>query len=300
MNKDLQAIATVGTFDGVHLGHRFLVEQVTAAARRRGLRPLVITFDRHPSSLFGYNKPSLTTLDDKRLRLRSMGVEVVVMPFDHALATLSALTFMELLRDEYQVCSLVIGYDNRFGHKGTQVETLSDYVRYGRQLGIDVIGAPPCPPLSAGVPSSSLIRSCLLAGRIDEANSLLGYAYTLHGRVVHGRHVGTQMGFPTANLTVGNGCLVPQSGVYAVRCTTEEASQVVYDGMMNIGTRPTFAGGGQTIEVHLFDFQGDLYGQQLTVSVVSRLRSEQPFPSAEALSQQLQLDKEAAKSRLSS
>ena len=303
-------VATVGTFDGVHLGHRFLISQVMGEARSRQLQSMVVTFERPPSSFFGNAKPCLTSLDDKLRLLGQTGVDLaVVLQFDQAMASLSARRFMELLRKEFHVVCMVIGFNNRFGCRSGRPENFSDYLRYGRQLGIDVKEAPPYDTASTGLPagqthqpadqpSSSLIRDYLLSGRIAEANRLLGYPYTLRGMIVHGCHVGTQLGFPTANLTTDVHCLVPMPGVYAVRCqlsgpsVRQKAQQGQMGGMMNIGTRPTFGRHAQTLEVHLFQPVGDLYGQQLSVSFVGRLRSEQAFPSPEALALQLAQDKE--------
>lgn len=295
-----EAVATVGTFDGVHRGHRFLVERVMEEAHRRQSLSMVVTFDRPPSSLFGREKPRLTTLDDKLRLLQPTGIDiVVVLQFDQTMARLSAYQFMELLRDKFHVSCMIIGFNNRFGRRSDIPETLFDYVGYGRQLGVDVMEAPPYGALPSDGLSSSLIRNHLLAGHIAEANRLLGYPYTLRGTIAHGYHVGTLLGFPTANLIVDAHRLVPMAGVYAVRCRLSDADTTI-NGMMNIGTRPTFGTHEQTLEVNLFAALGDLYGQHLEVSFVDRLRAEQTFSSPEALAHQLALDKEESLKKLRS
>ena len=192
----------------------------------------------------------------------------------------------DVLQARYDVRVLMIGYDNRFGHN--RAEGFDDYVRYGRELGMDVLQLP-----AKGTVCSSMIRQLLTNGDVAAVAEALGYAYTISGRVAHGEHVGTQMGFPTANLVPDCATqLLPAPGVYAVRVGT-------HGGMMNIGTRPTFDGHQQTLEVNIFDFDDDLYGREISVSFVQRLRDEKYFDSPEALIHQLQIDSQQAKHILS-
>ena len=194
----------------------------------------------------------------------------------------------DVLQGQLKVRKLIIGYDNRFGHNRS--EGFDDYVRYGKELGIEVIRADAFLPDDVRV-SSSVIRTCLREGRVEEANRLLGYDYTIESRIVSGYQNGRKMGFPTANLDVTR-CqqLLPASGVYAVLVRLKD-SVGWKRGMMNIGHRPTFNGTTTSMEVNLFNFSGDLYGQELLVSFISKIRDERKFDSIDALAEQLQHDK---------
>lgn len=267
-------VATIGMFDGVHKGHQFVLRQVVEHAKARGLQSLAITFDHSPR-----REQVLTSLDEKQQLIRETGIDrVEVLSFTPSLKMLTARQFMEqVLKEQLSVRVLLTGYDNRFGHN--REEGFEDYVRYGRELGIEVVGLP-----AEGDVSSSRIRQLLMKGRIEEATACLGHPYTMTGRVTHGEHVGTALGYPTANLLPNDSRqLIPAAGVYAVKVGS-------YSGMMNIGTRPTFNGHHQTLEVHLFHFDQDLYGRQLSVAFVSRLREERRFDGPEALKAQLQKD----------
>lgn len=293
MTKNPQ-VATIGFFDGVHRGHRYLIDQMITVAKEAGMESTIITFDRHPRQVIhsDYLPQMLSTFEEKKALLENTPADhIEVLSFDEQLATLSAHDFMkQVLHERLNVCKLVIGYDNRFGHNRS--EGFEDYVRYGQELGIEVIQAMPfCEPNKEAI-SSSYIRACLLVGNVWGANEALGYAYSLTGRVTDGFHEGRKIGFPTANLnTDGIGKLVPAPGVYAVHVQLEN-EQHLRLAMMNIGTRPTFDGHSQTLEVHIFDFDGDLYGQQLRVVFDRRIRNEMKFSSPQELARQLEKDKE--------
>ena len=267
-------------FDGVHRGHQFVLQQVVTTARERGFHSMAITFDH---SL--HRDLVLTSLDEKLSLLSKTDIDrVEVLSFTEELKQMTARQFMEqVLKGQLGVEVLLTGYDNRFGHN--REEGFDDYVRYGRELGIEVLQLP-----AKGKVSSSLIRQMLQEGRVREAAECLGHPYTIMGSVEHGEHVGTQLGFPTANLVPADKCqLVPAAGVYAVRVRIErDTTQKL--GMMNIGHRPTFDGHQQTLEVNIFQLHKDLYGQQLEVSFVERLREERRFDTPEALAQQLRHD----------
>ena len=273
-------VATIGMFDGVHRGHQFVLRQVVEKARERGLQSMAITFDH---SL--HREQVLTPLDMKQVLLSKTGINhVEVLSFTDELRSMTARQFMQqVLKEQLQVRVLLIGYDNRFGHR--REEGFQDYVRYGKELGIEVLQLP-----AEGDVSSSSIRQLLSEGHVAEAAQSLGYPYTLMGHVAHGEHVGTSLGFPTANLVLDEASqLIPAPGVYAVKVRLENSMEHKH-GMMNIGTRPTFAGHQLTLETHIFQFHEDLYGQPMLVSFVGRLRAEQRFDSKEALRQQLQQD----------
>lgn len=287
-----ELVATIGFFDGVHRGHRFLIDRVIEEAQRSGMSSAVITFDRHPREVLqtDYQPDLLSTLDEKLLLLSKTHVDnTVVLHFDASLAALTAHDFMrDVLQRQLKVRKLIIGYDNRFGHNRS--EGFDDYVRYGKELGIEVIRADAFLPDDVRV-SSSVIRTCLREGRVEDANRLLGYDYTIESRIVSGYQNGRKMGFPTANLDVTR-CqqLLPASGVYAVLVRLKD-SVGWKRGMMNIGHRPTFNGTSTSMEVNLFNFSGDLYGQELLVSFISKIRDERKFDSIDTLAEQLQHDK---------
>lgn len=286
-------VATIGFFDGVHRGHQYLIRHVIEEARADGLESTVITFDRHPRQVLqsDYIPDLLTTPDSKMLLLSKTEVDnTVMLHFDKELAALSARDFMEkVLRDQLNVRKLVIGYDNRFGHERT--EGFDDYVRYGRELGIEVIHNQAFVLQGVNV-SSSVIRRYLQAGEVEMANVCLGYPYTIAGHVTTGYKMGHELGFPTANLdTAGYGQLVPAGGVYAVRVRLQTAV-TFHQGMMNIGTRPTFDGKELSLETNIFDFDEDIYGQVILVAFAHRIRAERKFDSPEALVAQLKEDRQ--------
>ena len=284
--------ATIGCFDGVHRGHQMLVQMMVRQAQKRGLKPIAVTFDRLPRQLFDpdFHPQVLSTLDEKVTYLKELGVEeVVVLPFTHQLAALSAEAFMrEILRDQLSVQLLVTGYDHRFGHDRS--EGFNDYVRYGQGLGIDVVRGDVAMMDDQMAVSSTVIRQLLAEeGRVEAMPDVLTRRYMLSGRVVSGEHIGHELGFPTANLEPD--CqekLIPASGAYAVWAIVDNHRM---PAMMNIGTRPTFEGKRQTLEVHILADVGNLYGRKMTVEFVSRLRAEQRFDTREALIAQLEHDK---------
>ena len=276
--QEIGYVATIGMFDGVHCGHQFVLQHVVDEARQRGLQSMAITFDKS-------GPQTLTPLDQKRLLLTKTGIDrIEVLTFNDALKQMTAREFMQQeLRDRLGVKVLLTGYDNRFGHNRT--EGFDDYVRYGQELGIEVLQLP-----QEGEISSSIIRQLVAEGAISKANELLGNPYTILGSVEHGEHIGTKLGYPTANLVLVDDCqLIPATGVYAVKIRMENSVEWKH-GMMNIGMRPTFDGQSQTLEVNVFRLKENLYGQQLQVAFFERLRGEQRFDNIEALKAQLQQD----------
>ena len=276
--QEIGYVATIGMFDGVHCGHQFVLQHVVDEARQRGLQSMAITFDKS-------GPQTLTPLDQKRLLLTKTGIDrIEVLTFNDALKQMTAREFMQQeLRDRLGVKVLLTGYDNRFGHNRT--EGFNDYVRYGQELGIEVLQLP-----QEGEISSSIIRQLVAEGAISKANQLLGNPYTILGSVEHGEHIGTKLGYPTANLVLVDDCqLIPATGVYAVKIRMENSVEWKH-GMMNIGMRPTFDGQSQTLEVNVFRLKENLYGQQLQVAFFERLRGEQRFDNIEALKAQLQQD----------
>jgi riboflavin kinase/FMN adenylyltransferase len=288
-------VATIGFFDGVHRGHCSLLSQVVRQAAQRNRQSTVVTFDIHPRQLVNpeFQPLLLTTLDEKLQLLSLQGIDrVAVLHFDEQMASLSARDFMSVvLSRQLNVDTLVLGYDSRFGHGRTA--GFADYEAYGRSMGIDVLRATPLLSDDGTPVSSSLVRNLLLSGNIAQANDALGRRYSLTGNVVDGFHEGRRLGFPTANLALADRQrLVPGRGVYAVWAELTGYSEPM-PAMMNIGTRPTYNGSSQTLEVHIIGYEGDLYGQDVTVTFAERIRSEQPFDSPSALASQLQLDRKA-------
>ena len=298
--------ATIGCFDGVHRGHQTLVQMMVCEARKRGLKPIAVTFDRLPRQLFdpSFHPQLLSTLEEKEACLKALGVEeMIVLPFTHQLAALSAEAFMrEILRDQLSVELLVTGYDHRFGHDRS--EGFDDYVRYGQLFGIDVVRGDVTMMDDQMAVSSTVIRQMLAEeGRVEMMSDVLTRRYTLSGRVVSGEHIGHELGFPTANLEPDSQeKLIPASGVYAVWAKVDSGitnpSEQRMPAMMNIGTRPTFEGKQQTLEVHILKDVGNLYGQKMTVEFVSRLRDEQRFDTREALIAQLKSDRQTTEAIL--
>jgi riboflavin kinase/FMN adenylyltransferase len=291
--------ATIGFFDGVHRGHRSVIEQLKQAATRHGLQTMVVTFDRHPRQVIQseWQPQLLTSLEEKARLLEETGIDVlVVLRFDSQMAALSACAFMQqVLRDQLGVRLLLTGYDNRFGHN--REEGFDDYRRYGREMGMEVVCGEPCGEGELRF-SSSLTRRLLSEGRVEEAALCLGRPYSVTGRVVHGEQIGRTLGFPTANIVPADACrLVPANGVYAVNAVLEN-DPVPHPAVMNIGLRPTFDGHQQTLEAHLLDYKGNLYGRQITVSFMARLRPEQHFGSPQALASQMAIDAQQARQLL--
>lgn len=285
------SVATLGFFDGLHLGHQYLVRQVVDRARQVGMQSMVITFDLHPQQVLqqDYQPELLSTLDMKTEQLSLTGVDqVVVLHFDRQLASLSAHDFMaEVLSRQLHVKELIIGYDNRFGHN--RQEGFEDYLRYGIALGMTVTQSDAFSLQGIQV-SSSVVRRLINEGNLDEANRCMGRPYALDGKIVGGFREGRKMGFPTANLDLSSTHqLIPPHGVYAVRVHIEGYGQTLY-GMTNIGIRPTFGGLNLTVETYIFDFSGDIYDRRIRLDFIRRVREERKFSGPEELSAQLKKD----------
>lgn len=284
MTQTPPCVATIGSFDGVHIGHRYLISQVIRQAHERGLASMVVSFPNHPVKVLhpDYNPHMLSLGDEKLKLLQDTGVDIVsLVEFTKELSLLSARDFMQqILKEGYNVKVLIIGYDNHFGHDR---KSFSDCVEYGKELGIEVIQNQELP--SELKASSTIVREALQRGDIDMATAILGHPYYIKGKVVNGFRIGTKIGFPTANISVAPDKLIPMDGAYCVRA-------LGHVGMMNIGHRPTIDNGPQrSIEVHLLDFEEDIYGEDLEIEFVKFLREERKFDSIEQLQQQLDADK---------
>lgn len=286
-------VATIGTYDGVHLGHQKIIQQIAHCAEMLDAESLVLTFFPHPRTILqeGTVMKQLNTIEEKIELLAQQGIDhLVIHPFDKEFSRLRAEEFVkEILVDTFHVKKIIIGYDHRFGRNRTA--NIEDLIAFGNTYGFEVeqISVEEINEVSI---SSTKIRAALEDGNIDLANTFLGYPYSLTGTVQKGQQLGRTIGFPTANIEqIADYKLIPQNGVYVAQSIIN--NQTVY-GMMNIGNRPTVDGTRQTIEIHFFSFNQDLYGQNITVSLIHRLRDEHKFDGIEALKNQLHADQAAA------
>ena len=283
--------ATIGFFDGVHLGHVHLLEELKSIAAGRGLKSMAITFPEHPRQILqsDYRPRLLSTPQDKMRLLEQTGIDYCFpLHFTTALAAMDAETFMtDFLQKKLGVSTLLVGHDHHFGHDTSL--GIDDYRSIGNKIGMEVIPADAY--LYEGIPvSSSRIRRELVAGNVKAANAMLGYRYTISGTVIHGMQNGRKMGFPTANL--GPYCefmQIPADGVYSALAKVDGET---WPAMLNIGFRPTFEGKARTIEAHLLGFDRDIYFHELTLEFVDFLRPEHRFDSPQGLAAQLEADRE--------
>lgn len=288
-----RAVVTVGTFDGIHAGHRALLRRVCREASRRGERSLLVTFDRHPLSVVRPDEapPLLTDIEEKKEVLAATELDrVAVLAFTPALSRVPAETFVrDVLVDRYGAETIILGPDHGFGRRRSgDVETLH---RLGRSLGfrVDVVTDV---AVDGEAVSSTRIRRLLGRGMLDEANRALERPYSVRGRVVRGLGRGRSLGFPTANLDVASPAkLLPREGIYAVRASLRPG---IRKGLVHLGPRPTYDDAPPSFEVHLLDFSGELYGERIKVEFLHRLRDVEAFDSSEALVERMREDREAA------
>jgi riboflavin kinase/FMN adenylyltransferase len=288
-----KTILTLGTFDGVHIGHRKILERVTQNTENGEYESLVLTFFPHPRMVLqGESEVKLlNTLSEKIALLEKIGIQnLVIHPFDETFSRLTAEEFVKtVLVDQFHIQKIIIGHDHRFGRNRTA--NIDDLIAFGKQHGFEVeqISVQEIDAVSI---SSTKIRTALLAGDMALANEFLGYEYFISGTISKGKQLGNTIGFPTANLQIDEKFkLIPRNGVYVVKSTI---NQKTVFGMMNIGFNPTVAGENLSIEIHYFDFDGDLYDQKISVSLLEYLRPEQKFDSVDLLKQQLEKDKKSA------
>ncbi len=284
-------VATIGFFDGVHLGHRFLIEELKRIAKDRGLPSAVITFSAHPRTVLqtDFHPSLLNTPEEKLAQLESTGLDYcIVLDFSKELSLLSAKDFItKVLKERFNVNTLLIGYDHRFGHD--RRDGFEQYVTYGAECGIDVLKASPFETEHETV-SSSVIRNKLLNGNVEDAAKLLSYPFSLTGQIVNGYKIGRKLGFPTANINVDNpDKLVPAIGIYAVWVYVDQEK---YKGMLYIGNRPTLQNGNDiTMEVNILNFNKDIYNSRITVSFIAYVREDRRFDTLDELKDQLEEDR---------
>ena len=287
-------VITIGTFDGVHIGHRAILEQVVAVAKAEGLTSVLLTFFPHPRMVLQNDSSikMINTLEEKKHLLNAIGVDhMVVHPFTREFSRMTAMEYVrDILVEQLHAKKVIIGYDHRFGRN--RDANIDDLREFGEVYGFDVIeiGAQQLDEVSV---SSTKIRKALKSGDIDTANRYLGYCFSLSGTVVPGHGRGRKMDYPTANLKVDKPYkLVPAHGVYLTRSSIEGKS--IY-GLTSIGTNPTFEGEQQTIETYFLDLDQDLYEQQLTLEFMAFLRGEQRFESAQELIKAIEGDEAMAR-----
>ncbi|WP_417368956.1 bifunctional riboflavin kinase/FAD synthetase [Flavobacterium beibuense] len=286
-------IVTLGTFDGVHKGHKSILEKITSSSKNTGCESVLLTFFPHPRMVLQQNTDIklLNTIKEKAMLLEEHGINnLIIHPFDHAFSRLTAEEFVKnILVDKFMVRKIIIGYDHRFGRNRTA--DINDLIQYGEEYNFEVeqISALEINEVSV---SSTKIRNALNAGYLETANRYLGYPYFLTGNVVKGKQLGRTIGFPTANINITESYkLIPDKGVYVV--SSQIAGKTVY-GMMNIGNNPTVGGVAESIEVHFFDFNSDLYNQEIRVNIHYKIRNEIKFPSVNHLKEQLKEDQKTS------
>lgn len=288
-----QTILTLGTFDGVHIGHKKILEKLTQNTQGGKYESLVLTFFPHPRMVLNQNSEVklLNTISEKIALLDQLGIQnLVIHPFDESFSKLTAEEFVKtVLVDQFHIQKIIIGHDHHFGRNRTA--NIDDLIAFGQQYGFEVeqISVQEINEVSI---SSTKIRAALLAGKMSLANNYLGYDYFLTGTILKGKQLGRTIGFPTANLKIEeNYKLIPQKGAYVVKSIFQE--KTVF-GMMNIGFNPTVSGNNLSIEINYFDFDEDLYHHKIVVSILEYLRPEQKFDSVALLKEQLEKDKEAS------
>lgn len=293
-NATKKTIITLGTFDGVHLGHQAILKKLVSATEKGTYESLVLTFYPHPRMILNQEGAMhlLNTIEEKTILLEKFGIDhLIVHPFDDAFSKLSAEAFVKnILVDQLNIHKIIIGYDHRFGENRSA--NITDLIHFGKQYNFEVaqINAEEINEITV---SSTKIRTALLEGAIELANQYLGYDYFFSGKVIKGKQLGRTIGFPTANIKLSETYkLIPKNGVYIVYSTLN--NKRVY-GMMNIGHNPTVGENNKTIEVHYFDVNEDLYDKIITVAFLKFIRTEEKFDSIDALKIQLNKDQEFSK-----
>lgn len=288
-----KTILTLGTFDGVHIGHKKILERITQNTENGKYESLVLTFFPHPRMVLQEKSEIklLNTIAEKTKLLEATGIEnLVIHPFNESFSRLTAEEFVHsILVEQFHIQKIIIGHDHRFGRNRTA--NIDDLIAFGAEYGFEVeqISAQEIQDVSV---SSTKIRKALNEGNMDLANEYLGYDYFLSGEVVKGKQLGRTIGFPTANIQIEEDYkLIPRNGAYVVKAIVDQKEVF---GMMNIGFNPTVNGQKQTIEVHLFDFDADIYGQKIEITLLQYLREEQKFGSLDLLIAQLNQDKKEA------
>ena len=285
------SFVTIGTFDGIHIGHQKILKDLIGSAKKDGKKSVLLTFFPHPRMVLQQNVSIelLNTIKEKSALLEKMGLDyLIIHPFSKEFSRLTALDFVrDVLVNQLNTSKLIIGYDHHFGkNREGNIDQLREY----SQLYDFEVEEIPAQDIDDVAVSSTKIRNALHEGFLKTANNYLGYHYMVNGTVINGKKLGGKIGFPTANIDVKESYkLIPKTGVYVIKT---KINNIVYNGMLNIGYRPTVDGKHQTIEAHLFGFDGDLYGKHLEIEFLYFLRDEQKFDSIDDLILQLKKDKQ--------
>jgi riboflavin kinase/FMN adenylyltransferase len=297
--KNKKTVVTIGTFDGVHIGHQTIIDRLKEAALRQGAESVILTFYPHPRMILhreDHGLQLLTTPEEKAEKLKESGVQhLMVYPFSEEFSRISAYDYVRnLLVTGLNAAEVIVGYDHRFGRN--REGDFSTLTEWAEMLGFTATEIP-AKEIDAVNVSSTKIRQCLLNGDIETANAYLGYNYTIKGTVIHGAAMGRTIGFPTANIHVDYPYkLIPGNGVYAIKAQVHGKQ---YFGIMNIGVRPTVdAGTKRHLEAHLFDFDNLIYDEKIEVSFLYKVRDEKKFGSIDALKAQISVDIQNVKMRL--
>lgn len=288
-----KSIVTIGTFDGVHIGHKLILEKLIQNAKERDCESVVLTFFPHPRMVLQESSDVklINTIEEKSELIGKIGIEnLIIHPFDQKFSRLTAEEFVKtILVDALHIKKIIIGYDHRFGRNRTA--NIDDLIVFGKQYDFEVeqISAQ---QINDNAVSSTKIRNAILEGKISLANKYLGYNYTFSGEVVKGKQLGRTIGFPTANIQIKESYkLIPKNGVYIVKSTYND--KTIF-GMMNIGNRPTVNGENQTIEVNFFDFDEEIYNKIISIEILDFIREEQKFDSLDSLKSQLNKDQQTS------
>lgn len=287
-----QSIVTIGTFDGVHIGHQEIIEKIIEDAQNSDYESLILTFFPHPRMVLAHELgvKLLNTINEKIELLEKIGLSnLIIHPFDEIFSQLSAEEFVaKILVEKLKIKKIILGHDHRFGKDRSA--SIDDLIIFGKKYNFEVeqISAQKIDQVAI---SSTKIRTALLEGNIVLANQYLGYQYSFSGKVIKGKQLGRTIGFPTANIQIDEAYkLIPKNGVYIVKSSIDEK---IHFGMMNIGNRPTVDGKNQTIEVYFFDFDKDIYDTSISVTILDRIRDEKKFDSLEDLKKQIEKDKQS-------
>ena len=293
-----KSIVTIGTFDGVHIGHKLILEKLIQNAKEHDCESVVLTFFPHPRMVLQESSDVklINTIEEKSELIGKIGIEnLIIHPFDQKFSRLTAEEFVKtILVDLLNIKKIIIGYDHRFGRNRTA--NIDDLIVYGKQYDFEVeqISAQ---EINDNAVSSTKIRNAILEGNISLANKYLGYNYTFSGEIIKGKQLGRTIGFPTANIQIKESYkLIPKNGVYIVKSNYD--GNTIF-GMMNIGNRPTVNGENQTIEVNFFDFDEDIYNKIISIEILDFIREEQKFDSLDSLKSQLNKDQQTSLSYIS-
>ena len=297
-NSDTPAILTIGTFDGVHLGHKKIIKKLVESAKKRKLRSCILTFFPHPRNFLSKSNElkMINTIKEKKEILNELGVdELIIQEFNNEFSNLSANEFIKHLLKFCEIKEIIVGFNHKFGKD--REAGIDELKIYGKKYGFDVCEIDAFDINQINI-SSTKIRNAIGAGEVELCNEYLGYNFSIDGNIVKGKSIGKKIGFPTANIRVEeNYKIIPKNGVYFVSCKIKNIQKF---GMMNIGFNPTFGNKKLTIEVNIFDFNQDVYGENIKIEFIKFIRNEMKFQNIGELIKQIKIDRETCKSYMNS